>query len=194
MDFESLLEGTRELSWTHEDWQDCLCQEVWNHHRTRGWFQTQLDDKIRLNKSTLLRYFPSLSPSLFLHDSVSFSVFIHCVIILSLLSVCLTFCLHLCWYTILLFSLLAFTAPPPLLSLSLSLFIHSVTVHSLGSFKSLSLLDAALNGKSIHAACLWRPKNSVQQLSIYNGLFMFQRAFHSNPLSCVEPGLSRRQQ
>lgn len=107
-------------------------------------------------------------------------MFIHCVIIPSKLSVCLIFCLPLCWYTVLLFSLLAFAA--------LSLFIHSVTVPSLGSFRSLSLLDAALNGKSIHAACLWKPKNSVQQLSIYNGLFMLKRAFHSNPLSCVEPG------
>lgn len=104
------------------------------------------------------------------------------VFILPMLSVCLLlFVVSVCWYTILLFS------PGFYYSLSLSLFIHSVTVPSLGSFRSLSLYTA-LNGKSIHAARLWGPKNSVQQLSIYNGLFMLKRAFHSGPLSCVEPG------
>lgn len=59
-----------------------------------------------------------------------------------------------------------YTHPSPL-------YLYTVLLFPLlALFKSLSLLDAALNGKSIHAVCLCGPKNSIQQLSIYNGLFM----------------------
>lgn len=74
-------------------------------------------------------------------DFVFFPMSVHCAIVLSPVFQSVS-------VSILLFSLLVFTA------LSLSLFIHSVTVPSLGSFKSLPLLDAALNGKSIRA-CLF---------------------------------------
>lgn len=107
-----------------------------------------------------------------------------------------------CFYSKLLYSLSSPANPcpcadtqycysPSFYSPFLSPCLYTVWLFPLLALLRVSLLDAALNGKSIHAVCLWSPKSSIQNSwAFIMACLCFKRFFffflHSSPLSRLD--------